>query len=52
MHYRNLALFRVIGTLSSAFCRAFGKELFAECHTRQINTLGNERVYREQDTRR
>jgi hypothetical protein len=34
------------GPLPSAFCRALGKEAFAECRTRQSPTLGNELVYR------
>jgi hypothetical protein len=50
IHYRNLALCRVLSALRSAFCRALDKEVFAECHTRQSPTLGNDRVYREQDS--
>jgi hypothetical protein len=37
--------------LPSAFCRALGKDGFAESRTRQIPALGNELVYRVQDTR-
>jgi hypothetical protein len=37
--------------LPSAFCRALGKEGFAESRTRQSPALGNELVYRVQDTR-
>jgi hypothetical protein len=33
-HYRNPRLCRVLQSLSSAFCRALGKEGFAECRTR------------------
>jgi hypothetical protein len=33
-HYRNLRLCRVSASLSSAFCRALGKEGFAESRTR------------------
>jgi chromosome segregation ATPase len=33
-HYRNPRLCRVSASLSSAFCRALGKEGFAESHTR------------------
>jgi hypothetical protein len=41
----------VLGALSSVFSRALGKDSFAESHTRQSPTLGNEVVYRVQDTR-
>jgi hypothetical protein len=44
-HHRNPA--QVLNALASAFCRALDKELFAECHTRKSNTLGNNYVYRE-----
>jgi hypothetical protein len=37
--------------LSSAFCRALDKEGFAESRTRQRSALGNEPLYRVQDTR-
>jgi hypothetical protein len=37
--------------LSSAFCRALDKEVFAGYRTRQNPALGNDRVYREQDSR-
>jgi hypothetical protein len=37
--------------LSSVFCQALGKEAFAESRTRQSHALGNELVYRVQDTR-
>jgi hypothetical protein len=50
-HYRNLRLYRVSASLPSAFCRALGKEGFVECHTRQSSALGNEPLYRVQDTR-
>jgi hypothetical protein len=33
-HYRNPRLCRVLASLPSAFCRALGKEGFAECRTR------------------
>jgi hypothetical protein len=33
-HYRNLALCRVSYSLPSVLFRALGKELFAECHTK------------------
>jgi hypothetical protein len=49
-HYRTLALCRVLGTLPSALCRALSKELFVEHHTRQSHTLGNDHLYREQDS--
>jgi hypothetical protein len=39
------------GPLPSAFCRALGKDFFAESRTRQSLTLGNKVVYRVQDTR-
>jgi hypothetical protein len=51
MHYRNSGLCRVPASLSSAFSRALGKEIFAESHTRQSPALGKEIVYRVQDTR-
>jgi hypothetical protein len=51
LHYRNPRLCRVSTSLSSAFCRALGKEVFAECRTRQSLALGNETLYRAQDTR-
>jgi hypothetical protein len=51
IHYRNTCLCRVPGALPSAFCRALGKEAFAESRTRQSPTLGNDHVYRVQDTR-
>jgi hypothetical protein len=38
-------------SLPSAFYRALGKEDFAESRTRQSTALGNELVYRVQDTR-
>jgi hypothetical protein len=38
-------------SLSSAFCRALGKEGFTESHTWQSPALGNELIYRAQDTR-
>jgi hypothetical protein len=38
-------------SLPSAFSRALGKAAFAESRTRQSPTLGNELVYRVQDTR-
>jgi hypothetical protein len=50
-HYRNLGLCRVPDALSSAFCRALDKNGFAESRTRRIPALGNELVYRVQDTR-
>jgi hypothetical protein len=50
VHYRNPGLCRVLVSLPSAFCRALGKEGFAESHTRQSPALGNELVYRVQDT--
>jgi hypothetical protein len=39
------------GSLPSAFYRALVKEFFAECRTQQSHTLGNDHVYREQDSR-
>jgi hypothetical protein len=51
MHYRNSDLCRVPASLPSAFYRALGKDYFAECRPRQSPTLGNETVYRVQDTR-
>jgi hypothetical protein len=33
-HYRNLALCRVLYSLPNVLFRALGKELFAECHTK------------------
>jgi hypothetical protein len=45
------ALCRVLGALPSAFCRVLDKDVFAECRTRQSPALGNDRVYREQDSR-
>jgi hypothetical protein len=36
--------------LPSAFSRALGKEGFAESRTRQSSALGNEPLYRVQDT--
>jgi hypothetical protein len=50
-HYRNPALCRVLDALPSIFCRALGKEVFAVCRTRQSPALGNNHVYREQDSR-
>jgi hypothetical protein len=50
-HYRNSDLYRVPGALPSAFCRALGKEAFAESRTRQSPALGNELVCRVQHTR-
>jgi hypothetical protein len=49
-HYRNPGLCRVPGALPSAFCRTLGKDFFVENRTRQHPTLGNEVVYRVQDT--
>jgi hypothetical protein len=43
-HYQNPGLCRVSDTLPSAFYRALGKEAFGPA-------LGNELVYRVQDTR-
>jgi hypothetical protein len=40
----------VLGSLPSAFCRALGKEAFAESRTRQSPALGNDHVCREQDS--
>jgi hypothetical protein len=37
--------------LPSAFCRALGKDAFAESRTRQSPAFGNDLVYRVQDTR-
>jgi hypothetical protein len=51
MNYRNPRLCRVSNSLPSAFCRALGKEGFAESRTRQSPALGNELIYRVQDTR-
>jgi hypothetical protein len=34
VHYQNPRLYRVLKSLPSAFCRALGKEGFAECRTR------------------
>ena len=51
IHYRNPGLCRVPDALPSAFCRALGKDDFAESRTRRIPALGNELVYRVQDTR-
>jgi hypothetical protein len=42
---------RVLVVLPSAFCRTLGKEDFVECCTRQSPALGNDGVYREQDSR-
>jgi hypothetical protein len=39
------------GIRGFAECRALGKKGFTECHTRQSSTLGNEPLYRVQDTR-
>jgi hypothetical protein len=50
-HYRNPWLCRLLGCLSSAFCRTLGKEAFIECRTRQSPALGNNHVCREQDSR-
>jgi hypothetical protein len=50
-HYQNPRLCRVSLSLPSAFCRALGKEGFAESRTRQSSALGNEPLYRVQDTR-
>jgi hypothetical protein len=50
-HYRNPALCRVHGALPSAFCRALDKEVFAEHRSRQSTALGNDHVYREQNSR-
>jgi hypothetical protein len=36
---------------ASDFCRSLGKECFAESRTRHHPTLGNELIYRVQDTR-
>jgi hypothetical protein len=41
----------VSDSLPSAFCRALGREGFAESRTRQSPALGNELIYRVQDTR-
>jgi hypothetical protein len=51
IHYRNPGLYRVPEALSSAFCRALGKEAFAERRTRQSPALGKELIYRVRDTR-
>jgi hypothetical protein len=45
-HYRNPRLCRVSASLPSAFCRALGKEVFAESRTQQSLALGNEPLYR------
>jgi hypothetical protein len=50
-HYLNPRLCRVSDSLPSAFCRALGKEGFTESRTRQSPALGNELIYRVQDTR-
>jgi hypothetical protein len=49
--YQNPWHCRVLAALPSAFCRALGKSGFAESRTRRIPALGNEVVYRVQDTR-
>jgi DNA-binding transcriptional LysR family regulator len=36
--------------LPSAFCRALGKDAFAECRPQQSPALGNDHVCREQDS--
>jgi hypothetical protein len=41
----------VSDALSSAFCRALGKEGFVESRTRRSSVLGNEPLYRVHDTR-
>jgi hypothetical protein len=41
----------VSDSLPSVFCRALDKEGFAESRTRQSQALGNELIYRVQDTR-
>jgi hypothetical protein len=51
LHYQNPGLCPVPASLSSAFSRAVGKAAFAESRTRQSPALGNELVYRVQDTR-
>jgi hypothetical protein len=51
VHYRNSGLCRVPRALPSAFCWALGKDSFAESRTRQSPALGNDLVYRVQDTR-
>lgn len=40
-HRRNLALYRMLGTLLSVFYRALDKKVFAECRTEQSLALGN-----------
>jgi hypothetical protein len=50
-HYRNPGLYRVLDALPSAFYQALDKEVFAEYHTRQSPTLGNDGVCREHDSR-
>jgi hypothetical protein len=50
MHYQNPALCRVLDALPSTFYRAYGKEVFPDWRTRQSSSLGNDRVYREQDS--
>jgi hypothetical protein len=51
IHYWNPWLCRVSDSLPSVFCRALGKKGFAESRTRQSSALGNELIYRAQDTR-
>jgi hypothetical protein len=51
MHYRNPSLCRVPDALPSTFSRVLGKEGFAESRARQSSVLGNEPLYRVQDTR-
>jgi hypothetical protein len=41
----------VLGALLSAFCRALDKDFFVKCCSRQSPALGNNYVYREQDSR-
>jgi hypothetical protein len=50
-HYRNPGLCRVSASLPSAFSCALDKAAFAESRTRQSPALGNELIYRVQDTR-
>jgi hypothetical protein len=50
-HYQNSGLCQVPTSLPSAFSRTLDKEVFAESRTQQSPALGNELVYRVQDTR-
>jgi hypothetical protein len=50
-HTIGILLCRVLEALPNVFYRTLGKEVFPECRARQSLAVGNDHIYREQNSR-